>query len=186
MGWLYFHMDEAPTKWFRERFKCSDSKLDVLDCALVNLRTIYAAMKERDTGRVFCATYLIDYDKSKYSNFGYKVIDEFCGPCTYDCPKRIFNLLTELDPKDDGYSYAKKWREKVAEFHRMKDHFKKAKGKILKTKEPIEFTSGVKLSYFMHVKNSIFYAYVELEGKLRGYGNVKISKFAENYEFEIL
>jgi hypothetical protein len=47
-------------------------------------------------------TYVSDKD-----NFGYKVISETCGPCYYDCPKSILNVLTPTDS-----AYAQEWRHK--------------------------------------------------------------------------
>ena len=41
------------------------------------------------------------------NGFGYKVISETCGPCYYDCPKSILDVLTPTDS-----AYAQEWRRK--------------------------------------------------------------------------
>lgn len=59
---------------------------------------------DREIVGVVIRTYVRD------GNFGYKIIDETCGPCYYDCPKSILDVLTETDSK-----YAIEWRKKCYE-----------------------------------------------------------------------
>lgn len=44
---------------------------------------------------------------NKKNRFGYKVISETCGPCYYDCPKPVLDVLTPTDS-----AYAQEWRRK--------------------------------------------------------------------------
>ena len=48
-------------------------------------------------------------------SWGYKSMDESCGPCYYSCPLKYL----EMAPNPIG-GYAVKWREQVREYHRRK------------------------------------------------------------------
>ena len=50
-----------------------------------------------------------------YSEFGYKDMDETCGPYKYDCPKSILKLLTPIDSE-----YANEWRARCWAKHGAK------------------------------------------------------------------
>jgi hypothetical protein len=70
----------------------------------------YAAISGHDfdgTPMVFCAVALIEIAGNEY---GYKMMDETLGPYAYDCPPRIFKLLTPLKQKYAGFSAD--WRAK--------------------------------------------------------------------------
>lgn len=58
----------------------------------------------RDNSRTIELALLHKFDEG----WGYKIIDETCGPTYYDCPLSFLNQCTE--PKNN---YAKEWREKV-------------------------------------------------------------------------
>ena len=83
----------------------------VLDSALVNLSTFYAAVEKinKATGerQVWAAVILVrHYPKNPYYNFGWKDMDESCGPYETNCPERILKLLTPTDNE-----YALGWRK---------------------------------------------------------------------------
>ena len=59
---------------------------------------------------VFGAVFLTSTDNKDSFNFSYKAMDESYGPCYYDCPKRILDLLTPTDNE-----YANNWRAKCKE-----------------------------------------------------------------------
>lgn len=83
-------------------------KLEVLKSAMKG-SVYYAAVKRVDKTNgdsiVFAAVFLTRTDRRSWCDFGYKDMDETCGPCNYDCPKSILELLTETDSQ-----YAKDWR----------------------------------------------------------------------------
>ena len=60
--------------------------------------------------QVFGAVFLTSTDSKDHFNFSYKDMDESYGPCYYDCPKGILDLLTPTDNE-----YANKWRTKCRE-----------------------------------------------------------------------
>lgn len=66
--------------------------------------------KPIENGDVWAAIFLVGINNNDYYNFAYKDMDETCGPCYYDCPKSILNLLTPTDNE-----YANEWRTKCLE-----------------------------------------------------------------------
>ena len=82
----------------------------VLDSALVNMRTFYAAIEQvnKETGRriVWAAIVLVrHYPKDPCHNISWKDMDEGCGSYETNCPERILKLLTPTDNE-----YALDWR----------------------------------------------------------------------------
>lgn len=86
----------------------------VLDGGVVKFRTYYGAVDKVDneTGerQVFAVVILLSYHKDGYYNFGYKDMDETCGPSQAECPERILKLLTPTESK-----YANDWRNRCWE-----------------------------------------------------------------------
>jgi len=119
MGWL-FHNEklrhEAPVQYITREFshESETAKATVLAAAAVR-GTIYAAIRteNKTTGKtyVFCAVIL--FKNSERSGFGYKNMDESCGPCEVDCPDRILRLLSPVE-EIPGPGYAADWRARVA------------------------------------------------------------------------
>lgn len=60
--------------------------------------------------KIFGVVFLTSTDSKDYYNFSYKDMDETVGPCYYDCPKSILDILSPTDSE-----YAIKWREKCYE-----------------------------------------------------------------------
>jgi len=87
----------------------------VLDSALVKFNTFYAAVEKihKETGerKVWAAVILIRHYNKKNGkpywdhNFGWKDMDESCGPNADECPERILKLLTPTT-----YEHAIDWR----------------------------------------------------------------------------
>ena len=60
--------------------------------------------------QVFGAVFLTSTNNKDHLNFSYKDMDESYGPCYYDCPKGILDLLTPTNNE-----YAINWRAKCRE-----------------------------------------------------------------------
>ena len=69
MGWTSFPMHEPVKDWFNREW--NDDKREVLDVAIVQRNTLYAAIKIKETGQVFCIIYLLRWSRDVY-NFSYK------------------------------------------------------------------------------------------------------------------
>lgn len=79
--------------------------------------------------------------------FGYKDMDESCGPYEAQCPARILDLLTE--PAND---YAREWREKCRARLRLTERKLPKSGDRLIFAEPIRFTDGFEGREFVVVR----------------------------------
>jgi hypothetical protein len=123
MGWLWMHKPKGlkVTDFILNHagvFRWSDSPYEykVLDTSIVELRTLYAAVEQvhKETGerRVWAAILLLGFAPKDEYSFGYKDMDESCGPCEARCPERILDLLTETT-----YEHAIDWRRRCREYH---------------------------------------------------------------------
>lgn len=154
MGWTYNHrykgtsieqhlIDSGVFKWNAD----SPFEYTVLKTSVVKLTTLYAAIekKNKETGerKVFAAVILIQMIKGQqYENFGYKDMDETCGPCSYDCPKSILQLLTPTDSQ-----YANDWREQCwNKINERKSAPKIKVGNVFNFAKNIKFSNGREFS----------------------------------------
>jgi hypothetical protein len=114
MGWTYTHKPSyISSKEYIEK-NCLTWTSDthdyrVLDGGVKNFRTYYGAVEKvnKATGarEVFAVIFMLNFCKD-FHNFGYKDMDESCGPYQADCPERILKLLTPTTSQ-----YAQKWRD---------------------------------------------------------------------------
>lgn len=119
MGWLdtYKPKGEGVTEFLIRagslRWTSDTHSYEVLDSALVKLKTHYAAIKrtnlENGLYEVFATITLIRMHKSKNDdyNFLYKDMDETVGSYEAECPERILKLLTPTQ-----FEYAIEWRKR--------------------------------------------------------------------------
>jgi hypothetical protein len=117
MGWTWYRATKYKNGGSVDRKAELDTqyrwgdKYEVLKSAMVG-STYYAAVKHKETGEVFAAVFLTSTYGKEYHNFGYKDMDETCGPCESKCPTGILALLTETESE-----FALKWREKCRQYH---------------------------------------------------------------------
>lgn len=105
-------------KWQKlQDFFSEGSSQKTLCSAFVNLSEYYAAVEHTfEDGRkeVFCQVIKVRLFKlnSWGHNISYKEMSEFDNPYYYNCPEKVFKMLSPLcDPAPE---YAKQWREIVA------------------------------------------------------------------------
>lgn len=125
MGWSSRYYGYAPKGKARIEAIINDEglnaeteerKWEVLDSALRGTTAYFACrITNKQTGetKVFATVALTAMDKGW---FAIKLMDETCGPYSYDCPKRILDLL---DPPSNDW--AKEWRQKCEERRQNKD-----------------------------------------------------------------
>lgn len=97
-------------------------KVEVVNSAVVS-STYYAAVRytkfataiEKESSKIFAVVVLTKTDIKNEYNFYYKEMDENCGPCKYDCPVAILNILSPTENKN-----AIEWREKCNEVRKLK------------------------------------------------------------------
>ena len=68
-------------------------------------------VRERATGRHWIGLDLMKGIKG--DGWGYKDLDETCGPCDVDCPLSYLAAPHEVEPR----GYAAQWRERVRAYH---------------------------------------------------------------------
>ena len=89
-------------------------KMTVLKSRLIGT-TYYGAIEsvnsKENTRKVFAVVCLTSVDAYE---FGYKDMDETCGPYQCECPESILKLLTETDSE-----YALEWRKKCKEHNEL-------------------------------------------------------------------
>lgn len=187
MGWTTFNKSKhiSPSDYFRSTF-AHEPNHELLDIAIVKRMTAYMAVRLKDTNEVICFVYLLTYSKDYY-NFGYKDMTEFCGPCQAECPKRILDLLTPLDEKDENNNWAVEWRKRCYDKINKKASLPKVKvGDIIKLDEPIGFTNGAKFQYFKKEerRNRWIGMFADKVGNLIHSSTVRF--MASNFKYEIV
>ena len=131
MGWTGIHATHYTRGGINRKAECDSlfnddmvnkerqviGKFEVLKSAMVGSvyyaavqRTKFATATEPEDSMVFAAVVLTSIDRKDYFNFSYKDMDESCGPCYYDCPKGILDLLSPTDSE-----WANNWRTKCRE-----------------------------------------------------------------------
>jgi len=165
MGWTQFTMHEPIKEWFKKQWDYTDSDYEVLDSALVHRQTLYGAVRQKSTGEVFCAVYLIRWSRGYEYNFSYKDMTEFAGPCESACPPKIFKLLTPLTDENDPNGWARTWRKKVEVLHETRNKMKK--GYVIKLEEPVHFTNGSAYSMFLK-KGRKYYTAIKAKEMFKG------------------
>lgn len=152
MGWLFVHKPYKVTakEFLKKEFTWEREDglyCRVLDCAIVKLREAYLAIERGDASgpkEVFAVVCLLDYRPNDYYNFGYKDMSENMHPYYYNCPERIFKLLTPTDNPS-----AREWREKCwKRLQERKVRPRLQKGKVIQFESPITFSSGRRESTF--------------------------------------
>lgn len=131
MGWTSYHAKHYKNGKVDRKAECdayfmeglNAGYYDVLKSSMVG-SVYYAAVKPlkrynkaneivdipKEEQYVFAAVFLTSIDTKDYWNFSYKNMDESYGPCNYDCPKGILDLLTPTTSE-----YANEWRKKCYE-----------------------------------------------------------------------
>ena len=110
MGWttIYHHGESTRTLLDRElTWEDSNARVRPIKSAVVNFSTYYAAMaiEDKRSGKIDVIG-MVAITKRNKRELSFKEISEDCGPCYYDCPARILELLSPVDSDN-----AKEWRE---------------------------------------------------------------------------
>lgn len=152
MGWTYYHEKPHNVKQELNNLLTWESERGthkVLDSAIVNMREYYAAVecaKPDGTRYVFACIFLLDFARGE---FGYKDMDESCGPNADNCPARILDLLTPLpspELSEPGSKYAAEWRARCRAKIAARKSF--TPGTTIKTPHPIRLTNGMSCDTF--------------------------------------
>ena len=144
MGWTYIKKVDDVIGYLKNELNSENSevKFRILEMKkigkVVYIATEYTKKQNMET-RIFGTVVLTENSDGE---FGYKIMDEEMGPCYYDCPAKILNLLTP--PLNNN---AKCWRELC--WLQVQQKAQKAKGlkdlqKTLKPGNRVELITGCK------------------------------------------
>jgi len=179
MGWTSFKLDEPIKEWFKKEWE-SNSKYKVLDSALLKRTTMYGAIQNIETKEVFCAVFLVRWSR-EYYNFSYKDMTEFAGPNECECPERIMKLLTVLNDTNDSNGWAREWRKRCKEtiLNRKK---MKTGNYVIKTNEPVNFTSGASYQYFKKIGKRMYAGIINGDNMFNSICHVRLNLKHFNHE----
>lgn len=136
MGWTYVQKQYATIDEFFEKSYLSDNYEFLGKGYLVNLTEYYRAIRNKKTNQIFALVCLIDL--SNKWQIGYKDMTEDMGPCVYNCPKKVLDIIEQCEP---SCKWAKEWREKC---HEVLNKRQKAKG--LKNGDIVQFSESISFS----------------------------------------
>ena len=118
MGWLFYNSTKLlPNGKVDRKAEIESIFCDVytvVKSAMVG-SVYYGAIKNESSGEIFGTVILTSSDKKGGYNFGYKGMDETCGPNESKCPLSILNILTPTDNE-----WANKWRKRCYDYHEQK------------------------------------------------------------------
>lgn len=156
MGWTWtrreagyshaeYFVQHGVLRWSNPRYQ-----FRVLESATID-STFYAAVERIDKQgverKVFAVVILIRWEPKARdrNNFGYKDMDETCGPCEARCPERILKLLTPTTSP-----YAKDWRIRCQKWNTESQRNKAllVAGNILHLDNPIRLLEDLQVQDF--------------------------------------
>lgn len=195
MGWTFTHRERGEVtnlEWFKREFDHLPER-ELLDIAQVGF-TLYGAYKVPDgvVGMVILTRWVKTKDDGSDGdyNYGWKEIDESMGPGDYECPPRIFALLTPHDGSEN--EWAREWRAKCREhIESRRARPRLTEGAKVRFIAPLRFTDGSENDTFEFIKRTTFRQLHELDFTpqlgdrfYRG-GRVRISNWSKR-EYEVL
>jgi hypothetical protein len=153
MGWMFTRKErgEPIIDFFRREFeyrKEDGSYAKVLACrALLDVAYLAVQVKRGDgESETFGVVCLIRHQAKNRDgfNFGYKDVEETCGPCETGCPAEILDLLSPTE-----HPFALEWRAKCRErLARKKARPHLTKGCRLVFETPVRFSDGAEIAEF--------------------------------------
>jgi hypothetical protein len=122
MGWTVTYRREPIKDYYKHEIEAC-GRYKVLECKIVKLRELYAAILDTQTNTVSAEVWLLQHYKTGY-NFGYKSLPDTCYPYYFNCPKSVLDLLTPTENK-----YAKVWRIQCQETINQRNELKQHRNK---------------------------------------------------------
>lgn len=195
MGWLYYHRPKGETD--REHFQREvlGERYRIVECATVN-NVFYAAVEALEGGYpregvVTAFVALINRNGGDPHNFGYKDMDETCGPGDAEAPAKVLDALTPVEeaygPVDEhvpefGANWAIQWRARCRRnLAKAAGRPKVRKGDTVKLAKPFTFADDVEADTFRLENGKRNYW-----TRLRDGRTVRLPKRARWPEYEVL
>jgi hypothetical protein len=189
---MYCHVPKGTSlDYFKKllTWETETTKNEFVQGAFDSFKEFYAAVKTtvKATGKTYTWAFvaMVNYTRGDY-NFGYKNMDETCGPNISNCPKSILALLspveetTESRSKDGSYGWAKAWRIRCWENVFQREATNKLEdGAIIKFENPLRFTNGDSVQTFQLRKRGKamrWYAYDVATKMISPYASYRLRK----------
>jgi hypothetical protein len=127
MGWTFFadwNKRESRADIIRREFEHGPSEKNPWAYGFEYITergsTVYAVMYRENPSEGIGRRYfgVVFLTQRKRGEFGYKDVEESCGPYETDAPLKMVDMLDKLAPNPGGY--AEKWRAAVRERHAKK------------------------------------------------------------------
>lgn len=113
MGWLFgWHTRKDLIRHLTQNNMAEGSKMLAHCCVGNNLWAVQEYTNHDGELVRFIALYLMRGHNNSRDGWGYKDLDEGCGPVAVNCPLKYIDMVKDFEPR----SYAKEWREKVREY----------------------------------------------------------------------
>jgi hypothetical protein len=81
-------------------------------CCVGNVLWAVQNWEIMETGETTGPPFIVCYLMQRHGTWGYKALEESCGPAYYHCPESYLALAPEPDGR-----YAREWRERVRAHH---------------------------------------------------------------------
>jgi hypothetical protein len=114
MGWLFGWDDRKALIKHCVEDMGENYKRIAHTCTGNNLWAVFERLENGLPKYRFIALFLMQ-NGGKGHGWGYKDMDESCGPCEKNCPMKYFELAP-FNAEYNGAGYAAKWRDEVKEF----------------------------------------------------------------------
>lgn len=142
MGWTTLHRDKGTTN--ADFFFGAESGRTVHAHGTVH-GVFYAAVESStNPGEVWAFVALTSWAPNAYHNFGYKDMDETCGPGVFQAPQNVLDALTPTE-----HTTALWWRDKCAAHQAQRKALRGLQdGDQIVLSQPLRFTNGAEIDTF--------------------------------------
>lgn len=160
MGWTYTSREKGirTLDYFSDLF--SGPQGQVIDCAATTTEA-YLAWRDARTGHItaiVCDTRWVPNDPM--FNFGYKAVEETCGPVIAACPAKILDMLTPVDEAypqgGSGADAARAWRQACRDRLERRAEVRVKTGDVVEFNSPLQFTDGTSYRRLIFEKGTVF------------------------------
>ncbi|MGP3953467.1 DUF6927 domain-containing protein [Streptomyces sp. 7N604] len=149
MGWTFYHRDKGVESNAEHFAKELDDRYEIIAHGTVD-HVFYAAVRDRETGKVFAYVALTHWRRDANYNFGYKDMDENMGPGDCKAPEAVLDALTPTTHK-----YALQWRANCRRHHDQRAFLRKQlkPGTRLRLTHPLRFSNDTTRDTFTYTRS---------------------------------
>ncbi|MFI5864562.1 DUF6927 domain-containing protein [Streptomyces sp. NPDC051546] len=148
MGWTFYQRDksaETNAEHFGSKF---DPRYKIIAHGTVE-GVFYAALRDQSTDKVTAYVAMTRWSRDPQYNFGYKDMDENCGPGDHKAPKAVLDALTPTT-----HESALAWRANCRRHHAQRDFLRRhlRTGTQVRLTHTQLFTDGTRTDTFTYTR----------------------------------